>query len=99
MLVILGVMAAIKGPLAKAEFPVDVLDGALRLVLPHHGDTGFHQVLAESGGLAHEAAHDLLVALAEHGGYHVPFRAEVEEGEEIAGLSDPGMDVRGVDVR
>ena len=63
VLVILRVVAAIKGPLAKPVLAVDVLDRTLRLVLPHHGDARLHEILAERGGLTHEAAHHLLLSL------------------------------------
>jgi hypothetical protein len=58
----------------------------------------FTRLLAERGGLTHEPAHHLFVALAEHGGHDIPLRAEVEQGEEVPLLSDGLMDVRGVDV-
>ena len=83
MLVVLGVVAAVKGPGAFAKGAVQVARLAGLLGVAHHHHVGFDEGFAKSRGLAHKAVNGLFVVLAEHGGHRVVLGREGEERKVV----------------
>ena len=77
---------------------MEVFDGADAPTLPQYGGIRPDEFLAERGRLAHETVDDPFVALGQHGGNHIPFGREVEEGEEVLDLLGLSVFFRGIDV-
>ena len=72
MLVVLWIMASIKGPHPVSKGSMDVFGLIDGLVFSHDDDIGLDEVFVEGGGLSHESEDHLFMALAKHGRYHIP---------------------------
>ena len=83
MLVILGIVATKEGPKAVAEVAVDVTVLVQCAIVAQDDDGRLHIVLVEGCGLPHEAFHQTLVALGEHGRHRVPLGRKVEEQKVV----------------
>lgn len=98
VLVILGIVASVKGESALADVAVDILD----LVLPRHfrqdDHALFHLVLKERGRLPQKAVDNVRMALGEHGGHGVVFGGKVEELKVVRLRSPQAGVVAGVDI-
>ena len=96
--VVFRIMPPVIAPLALTEGAVQVLDGPHTSALTEDRRVRTDKRLAEGRRLAHETMDYPLVGLGQHGGDHIPFGGEVEQGEEILDLLEPSVFLRGIDV-
>src|SRR6218665_916254 len=88
VLIILRIVAAVKGPGAFAYITVNVAGLAKSLGLTHNEHILFYVFLMEGSSLPPEALDDAGMVLAEHGGHGVPFGREFEQAELVGFLSN-----------
>src|SRR5690606_6126781 len=99
MLIVFGVVAAIKRPESFTENAVDIFGFADFFVFTHHDYVRLDKLRFKSSGLSEESLYDLAVILRQHGRDRIPFRREFEQGEIVVVFSQSPFSRVIVDIR